>query len=898
MNRCSPVNTLLTLCLLWCGTALNAQEEEESLVVTRISAINQRSPVRHIFVDDDNVKWVSNALGVFQLRSSDLANPLPLASGEQSLYAFPGGNFDLKWSTSEMNAALGNILNASNTISAAAYDVNRDELWLGTTNSGVHLLKTKPALRKVETLNTSNSKLLSNQILHIFIDKKRRKWIGSRQGVLVGGEGRWTLEQKYFAIQRTIEGSGSIWVAGEGQIWQVDSRDRWLAVPINNLISEGQVKDIAVDAQGNLWIASESVVRYNPDTEVVKRFGPADYYTSQYATCITIDRDGAVWIGTEDKGVFLIEKASALTVNIIKDKELSCMPEQNDAVLRVKVTGGKPPFTYRWNDNQTGESISGLGPGLYSVTVNDSQGRSKVARFTIDNTRMTARVTQQDPESAPGAADGVALAVAEGGALPLSYKWSNGETANIARKLTAGPHSVTITDKNGCSATASVIMEAKAAPLRVQIVQIQALKCPGSNSAALVVEVFGGKGPYQFRWSQPDLSGDKVSGLAAGEYSVSVSDAMGKTATAQFSVKAPSALALNATATAPASTAQSDGKATVQVSGGTSPYTFRWDNGETTAQAEHLAPGVRTVTVQDANGCTATATVSITENILPLSASLSQVANLLCANDKTAALEVRVSGGKGPYQFRWSQPDLSGDKVSGLAAGEYSVSVSDAMGNMQSARIVINQPIELTASIVKKRGAVSAANSDGRAVLVVQGGTPPYAYRWDNGETAAIAEKLSPGSHTVTVTDANGCTRTADVDIPVRNLPELTAGLLQTGQAVRMEQLQFDADSVVLKPQFYPLLDELYDFLDENPGVVVEIGGHTNNLPPDEVCDRLSTARAKAVADYLIAKGIHEKRVFYKGYGKRHPIASNATVEGRRRNQRVEVKILRLSAEE
>ncbi len=897
MNRCYPVNTLLALCLLWCGAVLNAQEEE-SLVVTRISAINQHSPVRHIFVDDDNVKWVSNALGVFQLRSSDLASPLPLANTEQSLYAFPGGNFDLKWSTTEMNAALGNILNTSNTISAAAYDVNRDELWLGTTNSGVHLLKTKPALRKVETLNTSNSKLTSNHILHIFIDKKRRKWIGSKQGVLIGADGKWTLEQKYFAIQRTTEGAGGIWVAGEGQIWQVDSRDRWLAMPINNLISEGQVKDIAVDAQGNLWIASESIVRYNPDTETTKRFGPADYYTSQYATCMAIDQDGAVWIGTEDKGVFLVEKASALTVNIIKDKELSCLPGQNDAVLRAKVTGGKPPFTYRWNGDRTGETISALGPGLYSVTVNDSQGRSKITRFTIDDTRITARATQQDPESASGAADGVALAVAEGGALPLSYKWSNGEAANIARKLTAGVHTVTITDKNGCSATASVTIEVKAAPLRVQIAQTQALRCAGDNSAALAVELFGGKGPYQFKWSQPNLSGDKVSGLGAGEYSVSVSDATGKTATAQFSVKAPAALALNATATAPASTGQSDGKATAQANGGTAPYSFRWDNGETTAPAERLAPGTRTVTVQDANGCTATATVSITENILPLSASLSQTANLLCASDKNAALEVRVSGGKGPYQFKWSQPNLSGDKVSGLGAGEYSITVTDAVGNTQSTRIVISQPAELAVSIAKKRGAVSAVSPDGRAVLTVQGGTPPYAYRWDNGEATATAEKLPPGSHTVTVTDANSCTYIANVDIPVRNLPELTAGLLQTGQAVRMEQLQFDADSVVLKPQFYPLLDELYDFLDENPGVVVEIGGHTNNLPPDEVCDRLSTARAKAVADYLIAKGIHQKRVFFKGYGKRQPIASNATVEGRRRNQRVEVKILRLSGEE
>lgn len=226
------------------------------------------------------------------------------------------------------------------------------------------------------------------------------------------------------------------------------------------------------------------------------------------------------------------------------------------------------------------------------------------------------------------------------------------------------------------------------------------------------------------------------------------------------------------------------------------------------------------------------------------------------------------------------------------------MTVTDVLGTTQSAKITVTQPEPFTASLGKKRGAISASAADGRAVVEVSGGTKPYRFQWSNGETTASAERLPPGMHSVTATDASGCTQELSLEIPVRVLPELTAGLLRSGQAVRMEQLQFDADSVVLKPEFYTLLDELYDFLDDNPGVVVEIGGHTNSLPPDEVCDRLSTERAKAVADYLISKGINEKRVFHKGYGKRQPIATNTTPEGRRRNQRVEVKILRIGEED
>jgi outer membrane protein OmpA-like peptidoglycan-associated protein len=90
------------------------------------------------------------------------------------------------------------------------------------------------------------------------------------------------------------------------------------------------------------------------------------------------------------------------------------------------------------------------------------------------------------------------------------------------------------------------------------------------------------------------------------------------------------------------------------------------------------------------------------------------------------------------------------------------------------------------------------------------------------------------------------------------------------------------------------VLEEIYTFLKDNNKVIIEIGGHTNSLPEDEYCDRLSTSRAKNIAQHLYGKGIPESQIAYKGYGKRQPIATNQTVEGRRRNQRVEIKIVSL----
>jgi outer membrane protein OmpA-like peptidoglycan-associated protein len=124
-------------------------------------------------------------------------------------------------------------------------------------------------------------------------------------------------------------------------------------------------------------------------------------------------------------------------------------------------------------------------------------------------------------------------------------------------------------------------------------------------------------------------------------------------------------------------------------------------------------------------------------------------------------------------------------------------------------------------------------------------------------------------------------------------LPELEdASKLTKGQTIRMDKLYFPADSATINVRSIPTLKEVYTFLASNPNVIVEIGGHTNGTPSHEYCDRLSTERAKAIVDYLANKGIPRKRLQYKGYGKRNPIDSNTTEVGRKRNQRVEIKIL------
>ncbi len=118
---------------------------------------------------------------------------------------------------------------------------------------------------------------------------------------------------------------------------------------------------------------------------------------------------------------------------------------------------------------------------------------------------------------------------------------------------------------------------------------------------------------------------------------------------------------------------------------------------------------------------------------------------------------------------------------------------------------------------------------------------------------------------------------------------------MKTGQTIKLSKLYFGINQSTIGANSYGALNEIYDFLRYNEDVVIEIGGHTNGNCDDEYCDELSKTRAKAVADYLVKKGIAGERLEYKGYGKRNPISSNKTAVGRKKNQRVEIKILSMN---
>jgi len=157
--------------------------------------------------------------------------------------------------------------------------------------------------------------------------------------------------------------------------------------------------------------------------------------------------------------------------------------------------------------------------------------------------------------------------------------------------------------------------------------------------------------------------------------------------------------------------------------------------------------------------------------------------------------------------------------------------------------------------------------------------------RLDNKDSNVIKQKEDRPAPPPVLTEPKDIIESASVN----NLKRTD---IKKGQTLRIDKIFFEMDKSVFTKESYQFLNDLVDFLRNNPDISIEVGGHSNGLCTDNYCNKISTDRAKAVVDYLVSKNINRSRLTYKGYGKKFPIASNDTAEGRRKNQRVELKII------
>jgi outer membrane protein OmpA-like peptidoglycan-associated protein len=334
-----------------------------------------------------------------------------------------------------------------------------------------------------------------------------------------------------------------------------------------------------------------------------------------------------------------------------------------------------------------------------------------------------------------------------------------------------------------------------------------------------------------------------------------------------------------------------NGKVTITVSGGTAPYSILWDNGEMGENANALSGGSHKVTVKDTNQCEIITSFELEELVPELILMVKTENEISCFGDKNGALSLDLVGGKKPFSIKWSNGSTN-PNISSLSPGKYSVTVTDSKNKSVTAEKVLFEPAKLEVNTTFIRGASDEKGQNGKSSLLINGGSFPFVILWDNGNNQMFAQNLSAGYHSVTVTDIRGCVDTSAATIPIRLIPGLARDSFKAEQIIQIEKLVFQADSISIPPGVEELLQEVLQFLKDYPTLNVEFGGHTNNVASDNYADDISLKRARSVANFFIRNGIPESRVAAFGYGKKNPLVSNDTPEGRKKNQRVELKIL------
>ncbi len=431
---------------------------------------------------------------------------------------------------------------------------------------------------------------------------------------------------------------------------------------------------------------------------------------------------------------------------------VACSGGDNGAV-QVSVDGGTAPYSFNWNNGATTQNINSLTAGNYTVTITDANNCATTATASVDQAGdLLVNVTQSSNSSCNGDNDGVISISVTGGTTPYSYEWSNGATTEDLINLTAGEYTVTITDANDCSVTATATFT-EPTPITATT-EATNVACSGGDNGTVQVTVEGGTAPYSFNWSNGATT-QSINSLTAGSYTVTITDANNCSTTAAASVDQAGDLLVTVDQTTNVSCHNdNDGAASISVDGGTAPYSFDWSNGATTQDLTGLTAGNYTTTITDANGCSNAATVTITEPEV-LGGSLN-ITNITCSGNNTGKINLSVSGGSAPYSFSWSNGEITRN-LSNQSAGVYSVTITDVKDCAIELSGEILETAELQIETQRIENVTCQGNSDGLIDITIVGGTAPYSYNWSNGANSEDLSNLSTGSYQVTVTDVNGC---------------------------------------------------------------------------------------------------------------------------------------------
>lgn len=440
----------------------------------------------------------------------------------------------------------------------------------------------------------------------------------------------------------------------------------------------------------------------------------------------------------------------------------------SDGSITLNVAGGVPEYSFAWNVDATTATIDNLSEGTYTVIVADANGclaydtvivnNDSEIDFTIDNVSDATKGC----EPFDGAVD-ITVTGAHGN---TTFEWINEAGAVVSNvedpdNLEKGNYIIRVEDEHTC-AVSKLVTVGGVGKFEIKSMIVEDTKCVGSSDGSLQPDITtcGGVAPYTYLWSN-NTTELKAVGLAAGEYTVTVTDANGCTSEISGTVGQPAPITAEFNIIPAGCSANNGSIEAVNIMGGTAPYSFAWFESVSSTLVftgnpfDTAGVGSYKAVITDGNGCEFEDLIIMVD-----SSSMNAVAtvkNLDCYNDNSGAISLSVTGGSGNYAYAWSDGNVDAEATN-LAAGEYTVTITDMVSNCQtSVTATVKQPEEIISNIIFTQAIKCAGDAEASFYATATGGAGDFTYTWDSNGTVisndSLVSGVGAGVYVVTVSD-------------------------------------------------------------------------------------------------------------------------------------------------
>ncbi|MCF8237188.1 MAG: proprotein convertase P-domain-containing protein [Saprospiraceae bacterium] len=475
----------------------------------------------------------------------------------------------------------------------------------------------------------------------------------------------------------------------------------------------------------------------------------------------------------------VLQQKSPLEVSLLGIQYAECgLTSSGD--IDIAVTG-HGPFMYKWQNGLMIQDPQNVPPGFYSVTVTDAnQCQASLSGIAVSNNGQNYQVQliQKDDPVCFGDQNGSITVQVFGGESPYQYNWSSGQEKDLnvpidgVHGLGAGNYSVTLTDNRGCVLVYGPVSIEEPDPLDLTIPPslIKNETCFGAKDGAITLYVNGGVTPYKTFWFRDSVSYSSVQSpknLKPGNYTAIVVDKHGcsKTLSQQITILGPPSLFTyqNVSIQPDDCSSAETGSIDIKMKGGVQDYQYLWSDGSTEKFRNGLAPGTYCVTIQDQYKC-----IRDTCLVVPGGSTLVMIPTSVDECDPFSKIYTNTGGGTPPYSYLWSTGDTTLDLVN-VPTGTYSVTITDKEGcSLIESGIDVGHPVLWIGDLFSIPA--DPGKSNGQAVVVPQGGTPPYSIQWDVNAMSQVTDtaySLAPNTYCVQVTDQYNCVDTGCVKVEV-----------------------------------------------------------------------------------------------------------------------------------